>query len=214
MNQAKYFDSIANEWNEIRSEYFSEKLRDEDLKIVDVSNKACADLGCGTGFISLGLSQKANIVFSVDISKNMLKELSRTAAKKNIKNIYPIKGTMDDLPLFDRSMDFVFANMSLHHVPDAEKAINEMFRILKKGGTVIISDANKHNAEWAKEEMHDAWLGFSHDQITNWMKNAGFSNIKISETNLKCTAYSSRGEYVETGIFIAKAEKLAERNDA
>ncbi|AWI06166.1 class I SAM-dependent methyltransferase [Clostridium drakei] len=207
MNSVEYFNSIANQWNVIREEYFEEKLKYIALSQFDIRDKICADLGCGTGFISLALLEKAKIVFSIDNSRNMLKELHSTASKKGLKDIYPISGSMENLPLFDKSIDRVFINMALHHIFDAKKAIEEMFRVLKKDGTVVITDVEEHNGEWARTEMHDEWLGFLHEQIKNWLEEAGFSQVQVNSTELKCKGYSSRGEYTETGIFVAKGIK-------
>jgi ubiquinone/menaquinone biosynthesis C-methylase UbiE len=207
MSSVNYFDAIAHKWNVIRSEYFEERLKYKVLSKVDIDEKICADLGCGTGFISLALSESANMVFSIDVSRNMLREVYSNATKAGIKNLYPIKASMEDLPLFDNSIDAVFTNMALHHVEDPQKAIKEMYRLLKKDGTLIISDVEQHNGYWAIEEMHDVWLGFSHEQLSKWFSNAGFSNIEIESTELKCKGHSSKGEYTETGIFIAKGIK-------
>ncbi|MCX7950391.1 MAG: methyltransferase domain-containing protein [Clostridiales bacterium] len=207
MNALKYFDSIASDWNRMRKEYFGEEVRKIAVKNINLENKICADLGCGTGYLSLEISKKANIVFSVDISSNMLKELKKEIDNKNISNIYPIKGEMDTLPLFDNSVDAVFTNMALHHVKEPHVAIFEMYRILKSGGMLTITDVEEHLGTWAKTEMHDEWLGFSHAQIEKWLKGAGFKKIEVKSTGLKCQGYSSYGEFTETGIFIARAVK-------
>lgn len=158
MNSVQYFDSIAAKWNVIRSEYFEERLKYKLLSVDDIKDKVVADLGCGTGFVSL---------------------------------------------------DGTFINMALHHVKEPWKAINEMYRVIKEDGTVVISDVMEHDGEWAREEMYDEWLGFSNEQIINWLREAGFKNIKIENTDLRCKGYSSKGEYTETGIFVATAVKIA-----
>lgn len=208
MNSLQYFDSIAPNWNVIRSEYFEERLKYKILSMTNIKDKIVGDLGCGTGFVSLAVANEASIVFSIDNSINMLKELSASASKKDYKNIYPIKSSLDNLAIFDESLNVVFINMALHHIKNAKKAIAEMYRVLKKDGIVVISDVREHNGEWAKEEMFDEWLGFSKDQMTNWLEDAGFQNIEIENTNLSCKGYSSKGEYTETGIFLASAVKL------
>lgn len=208
MNSLQYFDSIAESWNVIRSEYFEERLKYKILSITNIKDKVVADLGCGTGFVSLALANEAGIIFSVDSSRNMLKELSTTISKKGYKNVYPIKSSLDNLALFDESLNTVFINMALHHIKDAKKAIEEMYRVLKKDGVVVISDVIEHEGEWAREEMFDEWLGFSNEQMTKWLEDAGFKNIKIENTDLSCKGYSSKGEYTETGIFLASAVKL------
>ncbi|AJD29821.1 MULTISPECIES: class I SAM-dependent methyltransferase [Clostridium] len=208
MNSLQYFDSIAPNWNVIRSEYFEERLKYKILSMTNIKDKIVGDLGCGTGFVSLAVANEASIVFSIDNSINMLKELSASASKKDYKNIYPIKSSLDNLAIFDESLNVVFINMALHHIKNAQKAIAEMYRVLKKDGIVIISDVREHDGEWAKEEMFDEWLGFSKEQMTNWLEDAGFENIEIENTNLSCKGYSSKGEYTETGIFLASAVKL------
>ncbi|EJE7234027.1 MULTISPECIES: class I SAM-dependent methyltransferase [Clostridium] len=208
MNSLQYFDSIAPNWNVIRSEYFEERLKYKILSMTNIKDKIVGDLGCGTGFVSLAVANEASIVFSIDNSINMLKELSASASKKDYKNIYPIKSSLDNLAIFDESLNVVFINMALHHIKNAKKAIAEMYRVLKKDGIVVISDVREHNGEWAKEEMFDEWLGFSKEQMTNWLEDAGFQNIEIENTNLSCKGYSSKGEYTETGIFLASAVKL------
>ncbi|WP_125153237.1 class I SAM-dependent methyltransferase [Clostridium rectalis] len=208
MSSLNYFESIATNWNLIRSEYFEEKLKYKVLSKIPIDNKIAADLGCGTGFISLALWEKANLVFSLDQSNNMLGELKKEIYKKDIKNIYPIKSYLENIVLFDESVDIVFINMALHHAVNVDKVISEVYRILKKGGSIVISDVTKHNGQWAREEMHDEWLGFSNWEIEEWLYKYKFRNLEIENTDLYCKGYSSKGEYTETKIFIAQAKKL------
>ena len=194
MNSVKYFNSIAKEWNKMRVDYFKDELREMAIKSVDISNKVIADLGAGTGFISLGIAKKANLVFSLDSSKNMLKELYSSAKENEINNIYPIKGELENLPLFDDSIDLIFMNMALHHVANPDKAIKEMNRVLKPNGKVVITDVLEHK-------------GFNYDQLINWFEKAGFKNISIKNTGLVARGESSFGEVIEPGIFMAIAKK-------
>ncbi|MBU3177701.1 methyltransferase domain-containing protein [Clostridium estertheticum] len=207
MGSVDYFNEIAQSWNVIRSEYFDERLKYKVLSKVNIKDKVVADLGCGTGFLSLALALDASIVFSIDQSVNMLVETRKLMETKKFDNVYPIKSSIDNLALFDESVDVVFINMALHHVKDAKKAIEEMFRIIKKDGTLIISDVQEHNGEWAKTEMFDEWLGFSNNQMKEWLTSAGFNLVNIENTDLLCKGYSSKGEFTQTGIFIAVANK-------
>lgn len=208
MNSKEYFDNIAINWNKMRSEYFKDEVRERILQKLDVKNKVVGDLGCGTGFISLGLASRSpNIVFAIDQSLNMLKELKKESSKQNLNNIYPIKSVLDELVLFDESLDAITINMALHHIVNPEKSIKEMYRVLKNGGKVVISDVYKHSGRWVKEEMHDEWLGFSEEEITEWLENANFKNIKIEDTRLEAIGVSSKGEYTKTGIFLTTAIK-------
>ncbi len=208
MNSTEYFDNVALNWNKMRSEYFKDEVREKIIQKLDVRNKVIGDLGCGTGFISLGLAgQNPSIVFAIDQSLNMLRELKKEITKQRFNNVYPIKSTLDELVLFDDSLDAITINMALHHITNPNKSIKEMHRVLKRGGKVVISDVYKHNGEWAKEEMHDEWLGFSENEIKEWLKEANFKEIEIEDTELKAIGISSEGDYTKTGIFLATAIK-------
>ena len=207
MSSLDYFNEIAKSWNVIRGEYFEERLKYKVLSKANIKDKVVADLGCGTGFLSLALALDASIVFSIDQSVNMLKESRMLMETKKFNNVYPIRSDLHNLALFDESVDVAFINMALHHVKDAKKAIDEMYRIIKKDGTLIISDVLEHNGKWAKDEMFDEWIGFSNKQMEQWLTDAGFNIVNIENTELKCKGYSSKGEYTETGIFIATANK-------
>ncbi|MDF2593244.1 MAG: methylase involved in ubiquinone/menaquinone biosynthesis [Clostridia bacterium] len=209
MGSRQYFDNIASSWNIMRSEYFKDEVRDRILQKLQIESKIVGDLGCGTGFISLGLaSKKPNIIFSLDQSTNMLKELKRESISLGHNNIYPIRSSLDDLALFDESLDAITINMALHHVAEAGKSIAEMYRVLKYGGKLVVSDVLEHKGQWAREEMYDEWMGFSIIQMIEWLEQAGFKNISIEDTGLRAKGYSSKGEYIETGIFIATADKF------
>lgn len=71
----------------------------------------------------------------------------------------------------------------------------------------MISDAYKHTGEWAKKEMHDEWLGFSENEIKEWLKEANFKEIEIEDTKLKAIGISREGDCTKTGIFLATAIK-------
>lgn len=208
MDSAEYFDNVAVKWNKMRSEYFKDEVREKIIQKLDARDKVIGDLGCGTGFISLGLAgQNPSIVFAIDQSLNMLRELKKEINKQSLNNVYPIKSTLDELVLFDDSLDAITINMALHHIINPNKSIKEMHRVLKKGGKIVISDVYKHNGEWAKEEMHDEWLGFSENEIKEWLKDANFKEIEIEDTKLKAIGISSEGDYTKTGIFLATAIK-------
>ncbi len=208
MNSTEYFDNVALNWNKMRSEYFKDEVREKIIQKLDVRNKVIGDLGCGTGFISLGLAgQSPSIVFAIDQSLNMLRELKKEITKQSFNNVYPIKSALDELVLFDDSLDAITINMALHHITNPNKSIKEMHRVLKKGGKIVISDVYKHNGEWAKEEMHDEWLGFSENEIKEWLKDANFKEIEIEDTELKAIGISSEGDCTKTGIFLATAIK-------
>lgn len=210
MDSVKYFDSIAYEWDELRKKYFEDEIRKRAIELSELNTSEdliVADVGTGSGFMALEASKYAKAVIGIDVSTEMLRCAKRNVENLKLDNVFFIKGSMEQLPVIDFSFDVVFTNMALHHVENPFKGIMEMYRILKPGGILIITDVMKHNGEWARFEMYDKWLGFEIDDVENWMKKCKFKEIDVKHSGLYAQAKSSKGEFIKTGIFIAKGIK-------
>lgn len=187
----QYFEEVAPQWDEMRKTFFSEAVRNKAFCLADIqSNKIAADIGAGTGFITEGLIQKGVHVIAVDQSVEMLGVIKEKFSQKEIDCRV---GEAEKLPMNDESVDYVFANMYLHHVEFPERAIQEMVRILKPGGKVVITDLDEHTFEFLKEEHHDRWMGFKRIDIENWFKKAGLKKVIIDDVGEDCCSKSSCG---------------------
>ena len=207
MNSKKYFDRVAQDWDEMRESFFSDEVREEALSTAAVQKgKIAADIGAGTGFISEGLIQAGLQVIAVDQSEAILKEMKRKFA--DIGTIDCRVGQAQNLPIPDVTVDYAFANMYLHHVESPTEAITEMVRILKPAGKLVITDLDEHEFDFLREEHHDHWMGFKRADIVEWFQSAGLRDIYIDSIGTCCEAQSSCGsEFVSIGIFVASGEK-------
>jgi ubiquinone/menaquinone biosynthesis C-methylase UbiE len=188
-NSKAYFDTIANKWDTMQQSFFSTKVRDVAYDLAQLQEeKVAADIGAGTGFITEGLLKRKINVFAIDQSQEMLECLNK---KYNGKGQFTcIQGDSNNLPLADGAVDYVFANMYLHHVDSPLIAIKEMFRILKKGGKMVITDLDLHEHEFLRTEQHDKWLGFDREDIKKWFEEAGFSEVSIDCVGAECSSNS------------------------
>ena len=138
-----------------------------------------ADLGAGEGLISQLLAQRADEVVCVDNSPKMI-EFGRELAEKNdLSNLVYKLGDIEEVPLADDSFDLALLSQALHHAQHPQKAIDEAFRILEPGGQLILLDLLEHDFEKARELYADVWLGFSENALYQYMKNAGFRQVKV-----------------------------------
>ncbi|MDX1632073.1 MAG: class I SAM-dependent methyltransferase, partial [Thermoanaerobaculia bacterium] len=193
MSSKNYFDTVASDWDRIRQSLFSTDLRSKALSAVPLrEGVVAADLGAGTGFLTRGLLDRGVRVIAVDQSEAMLSELrTKTGPAERLETRV---GEAEKLPLEDRSVDLVFANMFLHHVENPGVAIREMARILAPGGRVVLTDLDAHEHEFLRTEQHDRWLGFHRDDVEGWLRDAGFQETEIRDAEESCCSTSSCGE--------------------
>ncbi|EHI98705.1 Methyltransferase type 11 [Clostridium sp. DL-VIII] len=209
MKESKeYFDEVSSNWDNMRNDFFSDEVRLVAYKTADVQErKVAADIGAGTGFITEGLINKNVKVIAVDQSEEMLNLLKNKFS--NYKDLKCIQGVGEKLPIEDNSVDYVFANMFLHHVENPSLVIKEMQRILKSGGKLVITDLDKHNFEFLKTEQYDVWMGFDRNNIIEWFEDAGLKNVTVNCVGSNCCTDSKCGcEKVSISIFAAYGEKI------
>jgi len=117
-------------------------------------------------------------------------------------------GSAERLPVRTGAVDYVFANMCLHHVVHPAAAIGEMARILKKGGTLIITDCDEHAFAFLLEETADLWMGFRREDINAWFAEAGLRDITVGTTGERCCVPSKPTDNcADISIFIARGTK-------
>lgn len=207
MSSRQYFGEVAHQWDKMRETFFSEVVREKAMSIAGVQpSKLAVDIGAGTGFITQGLIQRGLRVIAIDQSEAMLKEMGTKF--QGIDTIDYRIGEAENLPIEDKVVDYVFANMYLHHVENPPVAIKEMARILKLGGILVITDLDEHNFEFLKTEQHDRWMGFKKEDVNRWFVEAGLKEAMVDCVGENCCAQSSCGdEYASISIFVASGEK-------
>lgn len=113
-----------------RARYIIEELNPQE-------NEKIIDLGCGTGyylFLLSSLPVKLNLT-GFDYDKEALSEAKRTLPK----NIKFLSGDLHRMPFKDNSFDKAVISEVLEHLENDAKALKEIYRILKPGGTLVIS---------------------------------------------------------------------------
>lgn len=207
MNSKSYFDSIASQWDKMRQSFFSEAVREKAYAVADLKRgRTAADIGAGTGFITEGLVGEGLRVIAVDQSDTMLAEMRRKFA--GMDSVEYRVGAAENLPIADQAVDYVFANMYLHHVESPPSAIKEMVRILNPGGRVVLTDLDEHHFEFLKREHHDRWMGFKREDVERWLREAGLQNVGTDCVGERCCAQSSSAdESASISIFVAFGDK-------
>jgi ubiquinone/menaquinone biosynthesis C-methylase UbiE len=132
-------------WSETFDNKWAAPFRYLQKKVISLANlqkdSNFLDLGCGTGWAvryAAGLLNAQGNFVGIDISEGMIakaKEHSRGSAK-----IKYYKASAEDLPLENSYFDVVICTNSFHHYLNPEKAIHEVYRVLKQEGKIYILD--------------------------------------------------------------------------
>jgi len=173
-----YFEAIAGDWERIRKSYFDDRVSSLAIEKLLPSNLVLADIGCGTGALTLELARVAKHVMGVDLSSGMIRNAKQLARERGIQNIDFRLGDIEKLPLAHESVDASFCVMVLHFLDDPERAVAELCRITRPSGSVILVDLVPHDQEWMQTEMAHRWLGFDQNSIVKWLRAGGAEHVE------------------------------------
>ena len=209
-----YFESLAGDWERIRKSYFDDRIASLAIEKLLPPNLFIADVGCGTGSLTFELARFARKVIGIDQSAEMLRHARRVAQAKQIGNVEFRPGDALKLPLEGRSVDAAFSVMVLQFLPDPERAIAELCRITRPGGTVVVLDLVAHNQEWMREQMAHRWLGFEQTSMENWFRQAKVIEVDYELTGAYAGEKMARNGNRPVEIFIARASlPIASKNN-
>ena len=150
--------------------YFTRKILGEG----DKSDRVL-DIGTGTGRLAIELAKstksQSNII-GLDLSAGMLKKAEEGVNREGLaERICFVQCSADRLPFADCTIDMVISYASLHHWLKPEAVIDEMVRVLKKNGRLIIRDNRRVSGElfW---ELFVKLIGcfMSRKRYLNWRK--------------------------------------------
>lgn len=173
-----FFDAV-DDWDNLRNELFDASVGFASLAPLVAPGMVIADIGTGTGGMLPYLADISAKILAVDLSQGMLRKARAKARSLGIEQVEFIQGDLAELPLEDNSVDAAFAALVLHHVARPVSALQEMRRIIRPGGSLVLIDLVSHGHEWLREEQADVWLGFSRDEIISLLERAGLHEPKF-----------------------------------
>lgn len=156
------------------------------------------DIGCGSGLLAFGVIEKfkdsVDMIFS-DKFEDCLEECKKLLSQCDVPNKATfLQSDCLNIKLPDFSVDKAMTRSVLVHIVDKQKAINEIYRILKKGGTysafepIIKSNTRYHEltspdeiTDWqAFKEAEDDFMSDINDPLTNFDAQSIAQNLDIA----------------------------------
>lgn len=192
------------------------------------------DLGSGAGndcFVARHEAGSEGKVIGIDFTPSMIQKAINNAEKLGLNNVEFREGDIDNMPVNNNVADVIVSNCVLNLVPNKEKVINEIYRVLKTGGHFSISDivlvgqlptALKEDAEMYAGCVAGA---IQKNDYLKQIEDVGFQNIIVQKEKPISIPDDILSKYLqpneveefnkgETGIFSISvyAEKPGEKN--
>lgn len=156
------------------------------------------DLGSGGG-IDVFLAAKAvgasGKAIGLDMTEDMINLARKNAEKTGITNAEFVLGDIEDMLIEPQSIDCIISNCVINLCPNKNNAFAEMYRVLKPGGRVAISDiALKQELPSELKESVEAYVGciagaITADAFLSGMEAAGFKDITVVDAQADLNAY-------------------------
>jgi SAM-dependent methyltransferase len=150
------------------------------------------DLGSGGGIDVLLSARRVGdtgFAYGVDMTDEMLELARANAAEAGVPNVEFLKGTIEDVPLPDASVDVVISNCVINLSTDKPAVLAEMYRVLTPGGRIGISDvvAEDHVTE-AERAERGTFVGcvagaLSRQEYLDGLVTAGFTDASVEFTH-------------------------------
>jgi arsenite methyltransferase len=146
------------------------------------------DLGSGAGmdaFLAARQVGPTGHVIGVDMTDAMLEKARKNARTMGITNVEFRKGTIEDLPLEDSSVDTIISNCVINLSPEKDRVFGEAYRVLRSGGRLMISDlVLEHPLPSDIAEAAEAYVGCIggaslREDYLQAIRNAGFRSVSV-----------------------------------
>lgn len=151
------------------------------------------DLGSGAGndcFVARALVGEKGKVIGVDFTQAMIDKARENAEKLGYNNVEFRFGDIEKLPVTANKADVIISNCVLNLVPDKQKSFSEIYRVLKPGGHISISDVVlKGELPDSLKQAAEMYVGCVSGaiQMSDYLKiivDEGFANIKVQKEKL------------------------------
>lgn len=195
------FNAQANHWDtdrrKQRAKQISALIRE---KLEFTGDEVLLDYGCGTGLISFNRLEDVGTVVGYDSSLHMLEVFNSKIDSNKILST-------NSLESYNNHFDCVVSSMVFHHIMNLDETLDDIYRILKVDGKLLIVDLDLDDGSFHRDELDfKGHNGFERNQFKSLVESHGFACIEL-ETALRDNKRSDDKE-LQYSLFYLYAKKV------
>ncbi len=146
-----YYDEFSRWYEKERGRGYHALIDDLEVSVTEPLARGARvlEVGCGTGLILERIARVAERAEGIDLSPGMLEQARQ-------RGLSVCEGSATELPFADATFDLVYSYKVLAHVPDIEKALAEMARVTRPGGTILAEFYNPWSLRYLAKRLGPA----------------------------------------------------------
>ncbi|MFB7142715.1 class I SAM-dependent methyltransferase [Gottfriedia sp. NPDC056225] len=203
---AKWYDKNSRKSRMTQMQEYANEIKTlvkEEAKILEIAP--------GPGYLSIELAKMGFEVTGVEISPDFVTIEKNNAKEANVSVDFK-EGNASNLPCEENTFDFIVCSAAFKNFKEPVKAISEMYRVLKPGGTALIIDMNYNSTaadienEMIKTEMKGFDKYFVKYAFKTFLKKGAYTKedfeIFINETEF--SDYKIKQEDISLYVYLTK----------
>ena len=184
----------------------------ERLAAVGAPHRWAVDIGTGTGFTAFAMTALSERVLASDITNPMLQQAKRLGSDRRLKNLALTQNSAEALPFADSSLDLITCRKAAHHFSGFERALDEMRRTIRTGGSLVMADSVSPEDDALFEWINsmESRRDFSH--VSD--RKASVIRRMLADRGFKVTGSENARVYLEFNDWVARTKVEAQEVDA
>ena len=181
-----FWNKISPVYDLFENVYNRKVYKGTGIKVAELidKNDSVLECACGTGAITEEIAKKCRQVLATDFAEGMLKRASKKCRK--YANASFRHEDITDIKCEDESFDKVVAGNVIHLLPEPEKALNELLRVVRPGGKVIIPtyinmsrDSSGFAVKFIEKLGAEFKRQFDIDSYKKFFEDKGFKDVEF-----------------------------------
>ena len=174
-----FYRYLSHVYDHVNPFVWTEEMRSEALARLDITaGDVVLDVGCGTGFGTVGLLQHVEPVYGLDQSSA---QLEKALAKPETARAVFMLGDAERLPFPDDTFDTVWSSGSIEYWPRPVTTLRELKRVARPGGSVLVVGPNEPRTRPMRMLADRIMLFYGRDEADEMFDRAGFESFEHLE---------------------------------